>query len=61
MDDGVDAALMEICVAAIFLVHASPSDLAVKEEDAMDEDETAVVEMKEALLPLVWMWFGGSG
>ena len=61
MGDGVDAALMEICAAAMFLVRASPSDLAVKEEDAMDEDETAVVEMIEALLPLVWMWFGGSG
>ena len=45
MDDGVDAALMEICAAAMFLVRASPSDLAVKEEDAMDEVETAVVEI----------------
>ena len=60
-DDGVDAALMEICAAAMFLVHASPSDLAVGEDGIADEDETAVVEMIEALLPLVWMWFGGSG
>ena len=34
MGDGVDAALMEICAAAMFLVHASPSDLAVGEDGA---------------------------
>ena len=38
MGDGVDAALMEIN-AAMFLVRASPSDLAVREDGVMDEDE----------------------
>ena len=42
MDDGVDAAVMEICAAAMFLVRASPSDLAIREEGVA----TVVVEMK---------------
>ena len=33
MDDGVDTAVMEICAAAMFLVRASPSDIAVNGED----------------------------
>ena len=52
MDDGVDAAMMEICAAAMFLVRASPSDLAVKEEDAMDEDEVGMVAGPVEM----WIW-----
>ena len=33
MGDGVDAALMEICAAAMFLVCTSPLDIAVNGED----------------------------
>ena len=32
MDDGVDAAVMEICATAMFLVRASPSDFALEDE-----------------------------
>ena len=49
MDDGVDAAVMEICAVAMFLVCASLSDFAFREEDAMDEDEAAVVEIETML------------
>ena len=40
MNDGVDAAVMEICAAAMFLVCTSPSDIAVN-----GEEEIAAVMM----------------
>ena len=42
MYDGVDAAVMEINAAAMSLVHALPSDLAVGEDGVVD----------------VWQWSG---
>ena len=45
MYDGVDAAVMEINAAAMFLVRALPSDLAVGEDGVVD----------------VWQWSGWLG
>ena len=42
MDDDVDAAMMEICAAAMFRVCALPSDIAVN-----GEDEAVVWKMKK--------------
>ena len=49
MGDGVDTALMEICAAAMFLVHASPSDLAVGEEEI-----AAVMVIVKAWMEMEW-------